>query len=339
MPKIVTLDVRTPAEFANGHVPGAISFPLFTNEERHEVGLCYKQQGKDMAVKLGLKRVGPKLSEFVNHAEKITPNKHVNMYCWRGGMRSASMAWLLRMAGFEVNVLKGGYKHWRNDKLSTLQGPLPLINIGGMTGVGKTPLIEALASAGEQVLNLESMANHRGSAFGQLGEQPTTEQFENMLGLHLQQLDHQRWIWTEDESRSIGRVYLNTQFFQSLRGATFVFIEKSVEKRLDYLCALYGQTEATELIAAFERLRKRMGGQFVNEAIAHLNQGDLRTASALALKYYDNAYQHSLKLRKPKIDFRLDLSEMDYSQAAQKLIEWKNQNLPNTATARAAAAK
>ena len=188
-------DVRSPAEFEKGHLPGALNLPLFSNEERHKVGLCYKKEGRDTAVKLGLELVGRKLRDTVELAESMAPNKTVSMYCWRGGMRSGSLAWLLRTSGFEVEVLKGGYKTWRNHVHHLFEQKLPLITVGGYTGSGKTELLIELGKQGEQVLDLEQLANHRGSAFGRHGDQPTTEHFENLLGEKMLHLDLSKPIW------------------------------------------------------------------------------------------------------------------------------------------------
>jgi tRNA 2-selenouridine synthase len=203
------LDVRSPAEYAQGHMPGAISFPLFSDEERREVGTIYKQENPEKAFTLGLSIAGPKMAGFVLKAIELAPERKVSIYCWRGGQRSSSMAWLLEQAGFQVNVLKGGYKAWRNHALDNLSSrTFPFHVVGGMTGVGKTEVIHALDALGQQVLDLEGMANHRGSAFGSRGLQPTVEQFENELFASLEQLDPFKPIWVEDESKSIGRVFL-----------------------------------------------------------------------------------------------------------------------------------
>ena len=199
--KLPIIDVRSPGEFAKGHVAGAVSMPLFSDEEGHEVGLCYKTKGQEAAIKMGLDFVGPKMSGFIDEANRIAPNRQLNMYCWRGGMRSGSMAWLLKTAGFKVNVIKGGYKAWRNEAMEILARPFPLITLGGLTGVGKTEILKALETKGQQVIDLEGMANHTGSAFSSTGKkQPSSEEFENQLAFKLLNFDLSRPIWIEDES-------------------------------------------------------------------------------------------------------------------------------------------
>lgn len=332
-------DVRSPAEFDKGHIPGARNLPLFSNEERHEVGLCYKQQGKDKAVKLGLSFVGPKITRFVDQAEEWCPDRKLAMYCWRGGMRSGSMSHLLRFAGFEVDLVQGGYKTWRKAIRDRMATPLSLVNLSGYTGSGKTMVIEALRKAGEQVVNLEALANHRGSTFGHVGEQPTTEHFENLLGHALLQLDANRTIWIEDESRSIGRVYLSDDLYTQMQQAPLVIITKSKEQRTRELCEMYGQSSRQELIEAFERISKRMGGQHVKAAVEHLKNNDLESACAIALDYYDRTYSHGQKKRTATPAFSLDITGLCEEEIVDDLTTWKNQNSPNTATDPVAVAK
>ena len=177
------LDVRSPAEFEQGHIPGAINVALFTNEERARVGTIYKTQGKDEAVLEGLRIVGPKMASIVEQALELAPERKLKVHCWRGGMRSGSVGWLLRQAGFSVEVLNGGYKAYRQKVLQELANPFNFVVVGGPTGSGKTHVLKALQNSGEQVIDLEGLAHHRGSAFGHMGleEQPSSEYFENLL--------------------------------------------------------------------------------------------------------------------------------------------------------------
>lgn len=323
----VILDARTPKEFDQGHIPGAINFPLFSNEERHHVGLCYKEKGKDEAVKLGLRFVGPRMAGFIDEAEKLSPDRKALLYCWRGGMRSGSLSWLLKTAGFEIDLIPGGYKTWRRFVLDSFEQPLLLLNLSGYTGVGKTEVLAALADQGEQVLDLEGIANHRGSAFGQMGEQPTTEHFENEVAAKLLSFDLSKPIWVEDESRSIGKIYMPSALTEQMRNADMVLVDRDRSERIESICKLYGQAEIAELIAAFERIERRMGGQFTKAAIEHLNQGDLAAAADLALRYYDKGYEHSRNRRKKQHEHVINIQKSDYESAAIALIEWKNNKL------------
>lgn len=296
------LDVRSPSEFEAGHIPGAISFPLFTDEERREIGTCYKEEGQEAAVLLGLKRVGPKLGSMVEKAREILQGKEVKLYCWRGGMRSNSVAWLLEMAGFSTQVLSGGYKAYRRYVLQHIYFPSKAIVLGGYTGSRKTELLHELRAKGEQIIDLEAMAGHRGSAFG-LPEgcaQPTMEQFENNLYKTLCHLDPKRVVWVEDESKKIGTVFIRPQFYNGLEEAPLVVIEKSQEERAAYLASTYGNESKERLRSGFERIAKRLGGQHVKRAKECLEEGNFKEAAAMALVYYDKTYAHGLNNRKSK---------------------------------------
>jgi len=184
MARAPVIDVRSPGEFVRGHIPGAHSVPLFTDEERAVVGTLYKQQGRDAAVREGLRIVGPKLATIVDEARALAPDGRIGVHCWRGGERSGSVAWLLDKAGFtEVFTLKRGYKAFRQHVLEAFNMPHDLRVLGGYTGTGKTETLAHLRELGEQVIDLEGLAHHKGSSFGALGEepQPTTEHFENLL--------------------------------------------------------------------------------------------------------------------------------------------------------------
>lgn len=293
----LVLDVRSPGEYAQGHIPGAVSFPLFTDAERAAVGTAYKQKSKEIALELGLEYVGPKMAGFVREARRLAPNRQLAVHCWRGGQRSGSMAWLLRQAGFDVVTLTGGYKNYRRMVLESFADMrCPLVIVGGRTGAGKTKVLRALQSMGEQVLDLERLANHKGSAFGFIGEppQPTAEQFENDLSHALQQFDRARPIWAENESRSIGRVYIPEDFWAQMKSAPLFNIEVPLEARIQNLLEDYVLTDREDLRTAFLKIEKKLGGQHLKSALEALGQDDFATAARIALHYYDKTYQHGL---------------------------------------------
>jgi len=234
------LDVRSPGEFAHAHIPGAYALPLFTDEERKIVGTTYKQQSRELAIKVGLDFFGPKMRGMVEEVEKLvdslqmtddskeTKNKSktVLVHCWRGGMRSAGVAWLLDLYGFKVYTLVGGYKFFRRWVLNQFEKQWSFNIVGGYTGSGKTELLKQFADLGERVIDLESLAHHKGSAFGNIGmpAQPSQEMFENRIALklfHVSSAGDKRGnghatknsyasesdtIWMEDESQRIGTV-------------------------------------------------------------------------------------------------------------------------------------
>lgn len=293
----VLLDVRSPGEFENGHIPGALSFPLFSDKERAEVGTLYKQAGKEEAMETGLRFVGPKLEEFVKKAKEIAPARKVMLHCWRGGQRSASMAWLLQQAGFEVTVLTGGYKAYRHYVLDGLQKTdLKIVILGGKTGSGKTKILKALSETGEQIIDLEGLANHKGSAFGFIGEaiQPTVEQFENMLFEAILALDVSKRVWIENESHSIGRIFITDGFWAKMKIAPLISIEIPDEARIKNLLDDYVLTDKSDLETAFRKIEKKLGGQNFKEALSALEHNDYATAAHIALRYYDKTYQYGL---------------------------------------------
>ena len=303
----VVLDVRSPGEYAQGHIPDAHRFPLFSDEERAQVGTLYKQQGKEEAMLLGLKLVGPKMERFVREARKLAPQRRLAVHCWRGGQRSRSMAWLFRQAGFEVATLNGGYKKYRRYVLDGFQEiQLDMRVVGGRTGSGKTKILKELSLLGEQIIDLEGLAHHKGSAFGSIGEiaQPTVEQFENDLFQALSALDPQRQVWIENESRSIGRVYIPAPFWEKMRASTLFNVQIPETARIDNLLQDYVLTDKSELEAAFLRIDKKLGGQHLKAALEALRADDFATAARIALHYYDKTYQHGLE-NNPSSDIRL----------------------------------
>jgi tRNA 2-selenouridine synthase len=290
------LDVRSPGEYERGHIPGAVSFALFNNAERVQVGICYKHQGQEAAVELGLEIVGPKLAPWAQQAKRLAPERRVRIHCWRGGMRSQSMAWLLETVGFEVFLLQGGYKAFRGWIRTMLTHPYAIAIVGGMTGTGKTCILQALAQQGEQVLDLEALAQHRGSSYGHLGLpcQPSTEQFENLLAMAWSQFEPSRTIWMEAENAQIGSCRIPPELFAQMKQAPIWEIQRSRPERVALLGQLYGQAKPEQLIAATKRIGKRLGPQRTQGAIEAIDQGDLETAISLVLHYYDRAYYHSL---------------------------------------------
>ncbi|MGB3615483.1 MAG: tRNA 2-selenouridine(34) synthase MnmH [Elainellaceae cyanobacterium] len=326
------LDVRSPGEYDQGHLPGARSLPLFSNDERAQVGTCYKQWGREAAVELGLELVGPNLVTLVRQVKAWSTdadsNGVVRVHCWRGGMRSSSVAWLLETAGLSPVVLEGGYKAFRRWVCATLSEKKPIVSLGGMTGTGKTQVLTALAAQGEQVLDLEGLAHHRGSSYGSLGlpPQPSNEQFENRIAMVWHQFTPHRPIWIEAESRRIGSCRVPDELFQPMLEASVLQITRSPEERIALLADEYGEADPAELIAATERIRKRLGGLRTQQAIDAIQQGDLSTAIALVLWYYDKTYRYDLEQRQVPIR-EIDVTGLDAEQAAT----WLRQTVGDTA--------
>jgi len=318
------VDVRSPGEFIQGHIPNAISLPLFNDDERAVVGTLYKNSGRETSVLKGLDFIGPKMSGFVKQANKITPKRKLLMHCWRGGMRSESMAWLLSTAGFHVHLLVGGYKAYRKFIREKLESVNRLIILSGKTGSGKTEVLLEMKSKGMQVIDLEGLANHKGSAFGSLGEdpQPTNEQFENDLYKDWSALDQEKTIFLEDESRSIGKVVLPEGFFQKMRTCPVIRLEMSEQLRVERLVIDYCKYPKNQLIESVNKIERRIGGKHAKKIIEAIEIEDFHTAIAMVLDYYDKSYNYGLTKREnPQIHY-LETDTIDAGKNAELVIEF-----------------
>jgi len=293
------LDVRSPGEYIHAHIPGAHSLPLFTDEERKIVGTAYKQESREQAIKLGLDFFGGKMRKMVEEAEQLSPNsKTVLVHCWRGGMRSAGVAWLLDLYGFKVYTLVGGYKKFRNYVLETFQLPFQFRILGGYTGSGKTELLKTLKEKGETIIDLESIAGHKGSAFGNIGlpKQPGQEMFENLLASELWE-KLTSLVWLEDESQRIGQVNIPHTLWKTMRQSPVYFLDIPFEERLQHIVQEYGQLDSEKLIEAIERISQKLGHLNAKTAILGLKEGKTTESFAILLKYYDKYYFKSLHNR------------------------------------------
>lgn len=293
--KGVVIDVRSPSEFEVGHIEGAYNIPLFSDSQRAVVGTIYKQAGKQEAVDKGLEFVSTKMVDIVKQARELSGGRRIFVYCWRGGMRSNSMAWLFSTAGMKTSLLEGGYKAYRSQlDLSVERFKGQLIVLGGPTGGGKTAVLHQLKRLGEQVIDLEGLANHRGSVFGNVGKQPTTETFINKLHYELSLLDTNKRIWCEGESKAIGSVFIPESFFDLMHKSRYLYMDVPVEDRLDRVMDDYSEISIDILKECFTKITKRMGGQNVKAALEAIESGDVRFAASLALDYYDKGYKNSI---------------------------------------------
>lgn len=298
--------------------------PLFTDQERAVVGTLYKQTGRDAAMLEGLRIIGPKMAGIVEKARELAPEGRIGVHCWRGGERSASVAWLLEKAGFkEVLVLSRGYKAFREHVLASFPLPWKLDVLGGFTGTGKTELLGLLREQGEQIVDLEGLAHHKGSSYGGIGEkeQPSTEQFENLIWHALTRLDPARPIWVEDESQLVGHVKIPDPFFARMRSRTVHFIDMPVEQRAARLVQDYGAFPKEELAAATQRIQKRLGPQHAKEALEALEAGDLYRVALITLTYYDKTYARGLAARDPQKTRIMPAGDLSHPDLALKLLE------------------
>ncbi|MDB5197190.1 MAG: mnmH [Flaviaesturariibacter sp.] len=315
----VVIDVRSPGEYKHGHLPGSVSLPLFTDEERKVVGTAYKQESREKAIKTGLDYFGPKMRPMVETVEALLEERSLDkntplcLYCWRGGMRSGAVAWLLQLYGFKIKVLAGGYKAFRNHVLQTFEKDFSFKVLGGYTGSGKTEILHALREKGEIVIDLEALANHKGSAFGNIGmpEQPTQEMFENQLALELHKLrtdsdedssgarpnSYLSPIWIEDESQRIGLLNIPHPLWKRLRQSPVHFLDAPFEERLRHIVAEYGTLDKVRLAEAISRITKRLGGLQTKQALQYLEEEAVTECFSILLSYYDKHYQKALQNR------------------------------------------
>jgi tRNA 2-selenouridine synthase len=329
------IDVRSPGEFAQGHIPGAINLPLFSDAERAEVGTLYKQQGRNAAVLQGLALVGGRLEQLGRTMLQLQlGSEALRLYCWRGGMRSGAMAWLAGTVGLNTSLLPGGYKAFRRWVLSRFVLPWPLLLLAGRTGGGKTDVLKALDALGAAVIDLEGLAHHRGSSFGALGlpPQPSSEQFENLLAMELLRLGSGRRIWLEAESAQIGRARIPAGLWRQMQDAPLVELRRPAHERVRRLVSVYGDQGREALIEATERISRRLGPQRTALAQAAIAAGDMAAACQQMLEYYDRCYDHELNQRPRAVLLQLDGEGLSDSDVAARLWQWQQQLLHGSET-------
>jgi len=296
------VDVRSPGEFRQGHIPGAHNLPLFDDGQRAQVGTTYNHKGRQAAVLEGLALVGPRLESLGQELVRLaalTPAAPLRLHCWRGGMRSESVAWLAQGLDLEVVVLQGGYKAYRSWAQALFGRTWPLRLLGGRTGSGKTELLLELQARGVAVIDLEGLANHRGSSFGGLGqaEQPSSEHFENLLATALWPLRQAQTIWLEDESAQVGRCRIPAGLWSQMKQAPLLAVQRPLEARLDHLVTLYGNQGQAGLAEATQRIARRLGPQRTALALEAIAQENWHGACRQILDYYDRCYDHGLQGR------------------------------------------
>ncbi len=324
--QLLLLDVRSEKEFSQGHMPGAVNIPLLNDDHRRQVGITYKSNGKDAAVLKGFDLVGEKFSDFIREVKKLTAEKHVMLYCWRGGMRSGIMSWVLGMGGFKTFLLKGGYKAYRQAVFEILQEPRNVVVVGGKTGSGKTEVLAELKKMDAQVICLETLASHRGSAFGALGmpPQPRNEMFQNMLAGEWMNVESEKTLFLENESLTIGPILLPKGIYEAIRNSHVVELVMSKAQRTKRIVDEYGRFPVESLIENTKKLSKRLGGLRTRQAIEALEQGDKAKWVDEILNYYDQAYQYGNDTKKvPNVDVEVNENE-SVSSIAVKVLSAAN---------------
>lgn len=320
---IPVVDVRSPSEYMSGHIPGAYNIPLFDDDQRKAVGTKYKEYGRYDAIIEGLKLSGPSFNTKLEKALEISNNSRLLVHCWRGGMRSEAMAWLFSLADIDTDVLEGGYKAYRQHILNSFTVYKKMIILGGLTGSGKTEILRYLRDSGEQVIDLEGLANHKGSAFGSLGQilQPTSEHFANLLYEQWRRTDGNRPLWVEDESKNIGTVFMPGEFYLNMQKHPAIVLLMDIKTRLPRLVSEYAGYSAADLISSVRKISKRLGGDNSMEAISSIEKGDFAKAAEITLKYYDKAYLYGLKKKTADKIIYIESDTDDIRINAEKILE------------------
>lgn len=321
----IIFDVRSPGEYDHAHIPSAFSLPLFTNEERKVVGTAYKQESREKAIKIGLDYFGTKTVKIIEEVENIlkekkSTSKEIGVHCWRGGMRSAAIAWLLDLYGFKVYLLSGGYKAYRNWAIQQFEKPYNMRIVGGYTGSNKTGVINELKKSSEKTIDLEGLAAHKGSAFGNLEQhpQPSQEMFENLLAAELDKHSSNKnsdIIFLEDESQRIGNINIPVPLYINMRAHPVLFLNIPFEERLQHILNDYGTHSKDKLVTAIMRIKKKLGGLETKNAINFILEDDLKSCFTLLLNYYDKLYLKSTYKRE---DAETKIKQLDFDSVNSK---------------------
>ncbi len=318
--ELPVFDVRTLSEHIQGKIPNSISLPIFNEHERAAIGTTYKQLSREEAILLGFDYFGVKMRNIVESVRSHS-SANVLLYCWRGGMRSEAVAWLVNFYGINAQTLDGGYKTFRRYALSSFDLPRKVIVLGGRTGSRKTAILAALYDLGEQVIDLEALAQHKGSAFGSIGmpSQISNEQFENELALEWRKIDPSRRVWLEDESQKIGKSFIPQQIYDAIRNAPVIQLFASLDKRIEDLIADYGQASSEQLANGIRKIERRLGGYHAQLALEALGNNDLASCFRYILNYYDKAYDYSSSLRNPATITHIEAND-DCRKSAENII-------------------
>lgn len=316
------VDVRSEGEFAAGHIPGVTNIPILNDNERKAVGTDYKAKGQLEAIKTGFRLVGPRIAELIEQAERIAPEREMIVHCWRGGMRSGNFCHFMNMSRIRTHQLKGGYKAYRHRALESFAQPFQFVVISGGTGSGKTDVLRTLKARGEQIIDLEQLASHKGSVFGGMlmPPQPTTEQFQNDLFENILNLDPSRRIWIEDESIAVGKIFLPEPLWRAKGTAPIVELKVEKETRVRRLVDEYGPAPADKFLENMEKIRKKLGGQHFNSAREQLLQGSIAATIDILLNYYDKAYANGLSKKAHRIIGRVEWDGVRPDTAAADLL-------------------
>lgn len=322
------VDVRSEGEFKEGSIPGAINIPIFNNTERAKIGTIYKQVGPNEAKSLGLKIASPKLPDLYDSIHKLTAEKEVMLYCWRGGMRSKYTASILESLGLNVSRIKGGYKAYRryvHNYLDLNNIPHKCVVLHGLTGVGKTIIIQKLKEQGLPVLDLETIACHRGSAYGNINmpESPSQKDFESQIVQDLVKAEEKGVIIVECESRRVGKLILPSSIMNSMSMGYRILLYASMDVRVARIISDYtsGQNNnIQELQYSTSLLKKSLGNNVVDELNKKIAEKKFtQVIPYLLTNYYDPLYKYP---EVPSSDYHLSVCTDEIEFATTQIAEW-----------------
>ena len=326
------IDVRSPAEFADDHLPGAVNLPVLNNDQRAEIGTMYKQISPFAAKRAGAALVAGNIAQHIGSALKDADrNFRPLVYCWRGGQRSGAMARIFSEIGWQTDLVDGGYKRYRKqvlDGLDSLPQHLNLVVLRGRTGVAKTHILQVALTRGAQVIDLEALANHRGSLLGPEpdGEQPPQRLFESHLHAVLCGLDPARPVFIEAESNKVGQIHVPAALWARMRGAVSVVADTKIEYRVAFLCRDYAHiiAEPARLDPLLDWVVTRLGHDIVDGWRQLIAAGDWPGfVRAVLDDHYDPAYDKSAAQRNHEIIATLDAGTLDaaaINRAADQLL-------------------
>lgn len=312
------VDVRAPIEYNEDHIPGAINLPIFNDDERKEIGTLYKMAGKADAVKRGTEIGGRRIVDIINSLTEVK-DREIIIYCARGGMRSGAVASLINSLGIKTFRIIDGYRSFRKlvmDELSAMEIKPKMFILQGLTGAGKTEILKQLPNA----VDLEDMAGHRSSIFGGIGlTQNSQKRFETLLWLRLKELENEPFVIFEGESKKVGNMHIPENIFRQMREAPPIYIETSIERRVDIIKKEYtGFNEDERILKIAGSLRSKLGTVKTDLLINYYNEGNLdEFIKILLLDYYDTLYRHTLD----KFNYLAVINNKDTAEASQKVLE------------------
>lgn len=325
----VFIDARSPSEYAEATIPGAVNVPILDDAERAEVGTLYKQVGKSEARRRGVELVSPKIPAMMEQVAQLQEETSLPaiIFCWRGGMRSLALAQFLELAGVPARQMERGHKGFRRHVLEFLEKGEwgRLIVLRGMTGVGKTQYLHKLTKHGHPVVDLEGLANHRGSAFGNLGlpAQPGQKMFEALLWDELRQVPADSYALAEGESRHIGRVALPVKVYHALQKETSIWLDAPMSMRVKNILSDYPAIDSmkSDFIAPIKALKDKLGRKKVEEYLELLESGDWQTLVAdLMENYYDPLYRHTFPERRIEVNLEPEETALDRINSAVQTV-------------------